>query len=308
MSEPIITEYQVKMIGDTEIKQQVREFYDRIGWQEVSEGCYQNAAYEDLRPVSHEYIHRCHMRVLRHLNPRGYFLLDAGSGPIQYPEYLEYSRLYQRRVCLDISIVALQEARKRVGDHGLYVVGDIAQLPFKSQCFDALVSLHTIHHLPQGEHQDAYFEFHRVLGENTSGVVVNGWDDAPLTKAANLLIRLVEWLYTQFKGNPAPSTKDNPVHRHESEHAKVSLQQQASGTHVWKHNASWLSRQVAANIPIEIWTWRSVSVRFLRTVIHRRWGGRGLLKILYWFEERLPHFFGKYGQYPLIVIKRTQAE
>src|SRR5512135_432125 len=113
------------MDAETQIKQQVRQFYDQVGWQEQSDGFYQNASYEDLRPVSHEYIHKCHLRVLHHLNPSGKFLLDAGSGPIQYPEYLEYSHGYQHRVCADISIVALQEARKRIGNHGLFVVGDI---------------------------------------------------------------------------------------------------------------------------------------------------------------------------------------
>jgi hypothetical protein len=44
---------------------------------------------------------------------------------------------------------------------------------------------------------------------------------------------------------------------------------------------------------------------FLRTIIHERWGGRRLLRMVYWFEERFPHFFGRYGQYPLIVIRKN---
>ena len=44
-------------------KQKVREFYDEIGWSMESSGHYQNARYEDLRPVSAEYIHKCHMRI-----------------------------------------------------------------------------------------------------------------------------------------------------------------------------------------------------------------------------------------------------
>src|SRR5512135_2236984 len=140
------------MLPDTEIKQQVRQFYDQVGWQAESDGFYQNASYEDLRPVSHEYIHRCHLRVMRHLNPSGRYLLDAGSGPIQYPEYLEYSKGYQYRVCADISLVALQQARKRIGEHGLFVVCDVAHLPFKDHTFDGAVSLHTLHHLPAEQH------------------------------------------------------------------------------------------------------------------------------------------------------------
>ena len=79
-------------------KQQVREFYDRIGWTQLSDGLYQNARYEDLRPVSRDYIHKCHLRVSRHLASHGRFMLDAGSGPVQWPEYLVYSQGYQYRV------------------------------------------------------------------------------------------------------------------------------------------------------------------------------------------------------------------
>jgi hypothetical protein len=125
-------------------KQQVREFYDQIGWAQVGEGLYQNARYEDLRPVSREYIHKCHMRVKRHLAPHGDMLLDAGSGPVQWPEYLTYSEGYRYRLCADISITALKEARTRLGSQGLFVVADIASLPFKPDTFDGIVSMHTI--------------------------------------------------------------------------------------------------------------------------------------------------------------------
>ena len=36
------------MAIDTQVKKQVREFYDQVGWQEVSEGVYQNALYDLL--------------------------------------------------------------------------------------------------------------------------------------------------------------------------------------------------------------------------------------------------------------------
>ena len=61
-------------------KQQVREFYDQIGWSQAADGLYQNARYEDLRPVSEEYIHRAHLRIGRHLDSTGNLFLDAGSG------------------------------------------------------------------------------------------------------------------------------------------------------------------------------------------------------------------------------------
>ena len=76
---------------EQEIKQQVIDFYNKVGWKVENDGFYQNARYEDLRAVSREYIHKCHLRVNRYLAPNGKFLLDAGSGPVQWPEYLTYS-------------------------------------------------------------------------------------------------------------------------------------------------------------------------------------------------------------------------
>jgi SAM-dependent methyltransferase len=287
------------MISDTEIKHQVREFYDHVGWQEQSDGFYQNASYEDLRPVAQDYIHKCHLRVLRHLNPTGHLLLDAGCGPIQYPEYLEYSKGYQYRVCADISYIALKEARKRIGSHGLYVVCDVAYLPFESDSFGGEVSLHTTHHLPSDEHIRAYQELYRTLAKSGKAVIVNGWDNPPLSIFLNVWIALYERLYAiSHPQSQAANLSD--VSTSSTDQIKVR------GTYVRRQNAAWLQKGIGSMVPIRIWCWRSVSVRFLRTFIHERFAGRFLLKSIFWFEERFPHFFGKYGQYPLIELRKDK--
>jgi SAM-dependent methyltransferase len=296
---------------DTDIKRQVREFYNQVGWQEVSDGGdnerrYQNAHYEDLRPVSRDYIHNCHLRLCRHLASTGKYLLDAGSGPIQYPEYLEYSKGYHYRVCADISIGGLQEARKRIGAHGLFVVCDIANLPFKADAFDGVVSLHTIHHLPNDEHARAYAELFRVLAPARSAAIVNGWGSAPLANFADGMVKL----YRKVKGRKSKveglQVEGSQVES-SSQPATCNLQPSTlrpSGTFVKKHDAPWFQREIASCIPAEIWVWRTVNVHFLRTFVHERFAGRFLLRLLFWLEERWPHFLGKVGQYPIIVFKK----
>jgi SAM-dependent methyltransferase len=274
----------------TQVKQDVRRFYDEVGWQQVSDGVYQNAHYEDLRAVSRDYIHNCHLRILRHLNPTGTLLLDAGSGPIQYPEYLQFSKGYQKRVCADISITALQEARNRIGAHGLFVVADVAQLPFKPGVFDGLVSLHTIHHLPAAEHVAAYNELHRVLDSGAKAVVVNGWDQPLFGRIFETPIRARKWLRRRRR-----EMRGQPVSR------KLA---QDTGTFVKKYDAAWLKAQLGASMPVEIFVWRSVSVMVLRFYIHAALGGRFWLRLLYSLEERFPRFFGKYGQYPMVVFQK----
>ena len=292
-------EFMMESTSDIQVKQQVRQFYDQVGWQEVGAGVYQNARFEDLRPVSREYIHKCHLRVARHLSPEGEYFLDAGSGPIQYPEYLEYSNGYQARVCADISIVALQEARQRIGDRssggqGLFVVADVANLPFADQVFDGVVSLHTIHHLPSNEHQQAYMGLYRVLAESKSAVVVNGWESSSIS---DIFVAPIKWGRRTRKRFARRLGKASREPTNQGNHS-VS-------TFVSKHNASWLKEEVGNLLDLNILVWRSVGVRFLKAYIHPRLGGRWLLRGIYWLEERFPHFMGEHGLYPLIILTKN---
>ncbi|GAB4525704.1 MAG: hypothetical protein Fur0018_10510 [Anaerolineales bacterium] len=281
-------------------KSQVRAFYDQVGWKEVSEGVYQNAKYEDLRPVSREYIERCHLRVKRHLPPHGKYLLDAGSGPIQYPAYLTYSEGYRYRVCADISIVALQEARKRIGEHGLFVVADVANLPFKADAFEGVVSLHTIHHLSREEHPRAYGELYRVLKPGGSAVAVNGWGWARLSHGLNLPIRVQKTLRRGLRAL-ARRLKGRTSHQGKG---RAVAQAELKVAYADKYDYRWLLQHVGGLFPLEIRVWRSVNTSALRFYAHVWLGGRWLLRALFWLEERFPHFFGKHGAYPLVIFKK----
>lgn len=274
--------------SEREIKRQVREFYDKVGWKEISDGLYQNARYEDLRPVSQEYIHRCHLRINRHLAPTGRLFLDAGSGPIQYPEYIEYSRGYQKRICADISITALKAARERIGTQGAYVVSDVSHLPFVMGTFDAVVSLHTIHHLPSKQHLQAYEELHRVLATGHSAVVVNGWDYSSLNQVFH---RVKGWLKGRKGVGPVNGTTPEEI-------------ELGKGTFVNKQDARWLKHALREKMDFKILVWRSADTNVLRFFIREEWFGRFWLRGLYRLEEIFPRFFGEKGLYPLVVIRK----
>jgi len=285
--------------NEAELKRQVSVFYNQIGWKMQNDGFYQNARYEDLRPVSHEYIHRCHLRVKRFLRPTGDYLLDAGSGPVQYPEYVTYSQDYRYRVCLDISIIALEEARHRLGEKGLYVVADVANLPFKSNTFDGLVSLHTLHHIPPEQHAQAYTGFDRVLKPGASGVVVNAWTSPGLMQRWSWMVRImdrVNGLLNKLSGKS--------LLKKAAIDGQPEKKTQATGTYTQHLSPEWLKSQLNGKVDYEIRVWRSVSVRFLRSVIQPWLGGRLWLKFLYMNEEHDPHYFGENGQYPMVILRK----
>lgn len=293
-------------MDESQIKNQVRSFYDQVGWKQVSDGIYQNARYEDLRPVSQEYILRCHMRVKRFLANSGDYLLDAGSGPVQYPVYLTYSQDYKYRVCADISITALREARQRLGEKGLYVVCDISNLPFRSDSFDGIVSLHTIHHVPYESQPQAYLSLFRVLKPGKNAVIVNAWNYSRLMARWKWLMLLMERLagvwnrifHQGLRGTPEPSSD-----------SLVAEKTPPTGTYAQQYAADTLLAKLAqCQIPAEIHPWRSLSVRFLRAVIQPALAGKALLRLVFKFEERHPHYYGKNGQYPLIILRKPEQE
>jgi len=298
-------------MSDQNIKKNVREFYDHVGWQMVSGEVYQNAEYEDLRPVSRDYIHKCHLRINRHLAPQGEFLLDAGSGPVQYPEYLTYSEGYTARVCMDISIVAMREARKRLGEKGRYVVADVAHLPFKDDAFDGIVSLHTIHHVPMEDKLPAYEELYRALRPGKSMAIVNGWTNAPLmVRLKPFMKNMIRfhnwWLRKVKKQEPKPQAAGTEIPT--PAEAEETEKKGPAGTFVLKLTAEWLTQALTGRMPFEILVWRSVNVAFLRAVIYPEWCGKFWLKVIYALEEIFPRWLGRIGQYPLVVISKPAVE
>jgi len=244
------------------------------------------------------------MRVKRHLAPTGKYLLDAGSGPVQYDEYLTYSEGYQYRVCMDLSFVALQEARKRLGEKGIYIIADIANLPFAADTFDGIVSLHTIHHVPIDEKVDVYKGLHRCLKPGRTLVTVDGWSEVPLGSVMAFMMRVANRM-RRWTGKEAPPMP-NEVSALQTDAAEENSSHEPVGTFVLKTSAKWFHRVMEGQLPYEIRVWRSVSVKFLRSVIQPEWAGRFWLKVLYQLEEWFPHFFGEKGQYPLIIISKDE--
>ena len=71
----------------------VHKFYNSKGWLSDSNGNFFDAiAFEDLRKCSKKYLKNNRLRLIKYFPNQGDNLLDCASGPIQYPEYLEYSK------------------------------------------------------------------------------------------------------------------------------------------------------------------------------------------------------------------------
>jgi hypothetical protein len=207
---------------------------------------------------------------------------------------------------LDISILALREARERVGNHGMYVQGDIANLPFKSDAFEGVISLHTIHHLPEDEHKSAFGDLLRTLKPSGKAAVVYSWGiHSPLMKLFNGPISWTMRILRSLRERREDDSTGSDLQDSEGEDTASLVSR--PGTFTFKHDYYWIKSELKDLPGLEIRVWRTVSTAFMRAFIHRKLLGRVWLRLLFAFEEMMPKTLGRFGQYPLILFRKPES-
>jgi ubiquinone/menaquinone biosynthesis C-methylase UbiE len=274
-------------------KRSVQAFYDDVGWQKAEDGLFVDTAlFVDQRQLVQDYFAKCRRRVNRHLKAQGRYLLDVASGAVHFPEYRSYSEAFDFRICVDLSVVALAAARDNLASHGLYVLGDITNLPLKDNAVDGAVSLHTVYHVPQDEQVTAFGEIYRVLKPGSTGVIVYYWQTIPWRDHSVPVRLLVLPLRIVHRAARLLSRKSG----------RPSTDLAETGLYFHAHDYVWFARQ---NWPfdVDVLVWSAVTNRFLARYV-RGPVGRPLLNVIFWLEERFPHIAGRVGKYPMLVIRK----
>jgi SAM-dependent methyltransferase len=255
-------------------KAAIQQYYDTFGWQTVGASYKEVQTFTDQRESSWSYTARCIARVRKFLPRRGRYLLDAASGPIPYPEYMRFHEHFERRLCLDLSIEALREAKRKLGDRGVYLLADLTRLPLQDHVIDAAVSFHTIYHIPADEQERAFTELHRVLKPGGRAAIIYSWGYSPLNACLSRLLNLLG-------APPVPKTAGAGLYYH-------------AHSRQWFFGKRWPFRY-------DVRGWRTLgSLQRLRSSIIVRIA----LCLLFVAESLFPRFFGRYGQYPLIVVTK----
>jgi SAM-dependent methyltransferase len=282
-------------------KKVVQDWYNQFGWQTGEDGrCWDSIVFGDFRPVTREYGHKTHLRPLHYLRQGGKYILDVASGAVPQPEYLNYSDAFERRICMDLSFVALQQAQKKLGAKGIYIMGDITNLPLQDNVCDAVISLHTIYHVPADEQASALRSLHRVLKPGRTALVIYNWErHSLLMRLADIPLRpgvLKTWhlIKSIFSGRRQSSS-------FQSEPAAPRPQR---GLYFHAHNYKWFRRELGRYCTFDLVCWRSVNQHFLAYYIRPRFFGRALLRLLFWFEEKFPRLAARVGAFPMFIIHK----
>ena len=162
------------MVGimKTQAEAKVSEFYNTVGW-ETQDGVTEDARrWEDLRACTADYASKSRLWVMRHIPESGDLMLDMASGPIQYPEFLAYSKNFKKRYCVDLSTQALRDAEQKIGAHGVFINESFFDIPFDEDMFDCAVSVHTIYHMDRDRQEEAVRKLIRVTKPGRPVIIV----------------------------------------------------------------------------------------------------------------------------------------
>ena len=133
----------------------VNTFYNKFGWSKKKGNTLDATLFEDLRSCAKKYVSKCRLRLNKFIPKKGKNILDFASGPIQYREYLDYSKNFKIRHCVDFSKLAINSAKNKLGKRGKYYCNDFFKIKFKKNYFDCILSLHTIYHIDKNLQSNA---------------------------------------------------------------------------------------------------------------------------------------------------------
>tara|TARA_B100000787_G_scaffold167874_1_gene155511 strand:- start:7414 stop:8166 length:753 start_codon:yes stop_codon:yes gene_type:complete len=247
----------------------IYKFYNNLGWKEKNKVFKDAELFEDLRDVSKSYVSKCRKKLLKHIPKRGDHILDFASGPIQYKEYLEYSKNFRLRHCVDFSKTAIREAKKKMGKKGKYYCDDFLNIKFKENFFDCAISMHTIYHISKNKQKKIVEKLIKITKKNKPIIIVYSNPNTFVTKLKKIFFK------------------------------KKNKQQ----IYFFCHPLKWW-QQFENLADIKIICWRSFAAQHQKILFPNNFIGKVMFNILLKLEKKFPNFFYKNFQYPLIVLNK----
>jgi SAM-dependent methyltransferase len=263
-------------------KESVKDFYDNIGWKLEGDDTRDAIINENLTKVAEEYVSKVRLRILENVGG-GKYLLDIGCGPIQYPEYIEYSKNFEFRVCVDLSEEALKLARSKIGAHGRYIVGDYLALETLQEApFDGATLINVLYHVEK-ESQETLVR--KILGDLRPGGRLVIVYSNPRTFSAFLTAALVRMKHFMIKVTQRENGDDlqNPIY-------------------FYRHPSKFWNR-FEDQSEVSIKAWRTFSPALEKLFFRKRFFGHFLLLNLFRIENWDRWY--KYSEYSIIVLQKN---
>ncbi len=289
-----IGEGQDKRINLSFDKKRVFNYYNEITYKiKDSFKIYEDSPkWVDFRELSDEYMRTSFKRASKFYSSNGKYILDIASGPIGLTEYMTLCDGYDYRICVDISINALIQAKlniEKAGKKGIFICGDITNIPIQNDSVDTVLCQHTLYHVPKNDQQRAVEEMYRVAKVNSKVVIVYSW-----------------FYHSWFMNLTLNFVQAYRVLRHLAGKAYVRLFPSKPRLYFYPHSPKWFKKSFDFSKDIEFYCWRSTNKYFMNLYVHKWLFGKQVLDKLVKIEDRYSNFMSTFGEYSAIVITKKK--
>jgi len=261
-------------------EESVSEFYNTVGWVTDDNTTEDAKRFEDLRKYAQKYAIKTRNLVFNYIPKQGENIIDMASGPIQYMEYLNYSKNFKKRYCVDLSSDALKMAEEKIGDHGVFLHGSFFDLELHENFFDCALSLHTIYHMAKEKQAIAVRKLVHITKSGKPIIII--YSNPNVFWNSNLF-RKLGLLKGERRTHIDHSTK---IKKH--------------ALYFDPHPISWWN-QFEDVADLKIVPWRSFGPAAQKKLFPNNWFGEKMLVVLYRLERMFPKFFVKHFTYPCLL-------
>jgi SAM-dependent methyltransferase len=277
-------------IMDEDPSEIVRSFFDNYGWVEGPEGLSgEEKQSRRFRPAYRAYTRGSAERTLACFRSRTGTSLFAGCGDM--PEtHVRLARQFSKIYCMDISRVALERARERLGGSAAYLLESITETKLEDNSVDAVYCAHVIYHIGRALQERAVQQLIRVTRRGGRIVVIYANPGSPFT-FPGAMMRWAKRLRSRNAGalTPTWATAD----------AVPELYYHVNPLRWW--------RRFEGNCRIEFLPWEIIGSRPASALLWSDGMASAFYRAAGWAEARVPALAVRLWQYPIIVLDKKKA-
>ena len=200
-------------------------------------------------------------------------MLDFASGPLQYKEYLNYSKNFKLRHCVDFSSDAIKNAKKKLKNKGKYYCNDFLKINFRENYFDCIISMHTIYHIKKMNQKKVVKKLLKISKPNAPIIIVYSNPDTFVSR-----IKKIFKYKSKSKGK----------------------------LYFYCFNNSWW-KQFTPLADVRIYPWRSFSSGHQKFLFPDNKLGKIMFHVLFNLENIFNKFFVNNFEYQMIILKKKAS-
>jgi SAM-dependent methyltransferase len=262
------------------VDKSVNDFYDETGWNLVGGTTTDALINENLTEVARMYVHNIRAKIGIELGAGGN-LLDVGCGPIQYPEYLEYSKNFDKRICVDLSSKALEIAKSKIGDHGAFFLGDYLDIRTGYEPYSGATLINVLYHVDIDLQEKLVRKVISELKEGAALVVVYSNPKSFSSRLTSILVYVKRIFKLVF--------------------LRSSLKSQTNPIYFKRHDLNFW-HLFEDDCDVKVMAWRTFSPAIEKVIFRRFFMGKKLLDLLFRIEKQ--KFWAKIAEYQIITLKK----